>query len=644
MSLRRDVIRVRRDNGTPRDFRFADIARILHRTRFNRPSALEIFLKSGRTIFLDLGTQNSFSLLPRLKKLLPETSLVQTTPFPEFFASTSFTQDWLRGRISNFNYLSVLNMFSGRSFDDLTQYPIFPWILTDYSSDTLNIADTERYRDLAKPIADAPGDHYPMASEIARRCLGLLRPFSDSSVDPIESVAAHFADARGQKYCELVPEFFFSPEIFGETVELPPWSCDCPIAFVYLHRMALEGPYVTDHLHEWIDLVWGNQRESEPVASLYPATVYPSGDSSGNELSMVAGYAPHQLFTAPHPRRVWHCSRNMARNISSQLPVSSILFAAIAPRKLFVYDVTYVEPRGDIVRLRVNMVNAENQRSVTPKCGGFDVLDDGFTFKGRVSITQFGDFAGTLPPKSFRLFGNTLAIMDGHSPSISLVDMSTGSRNEIVFHTRAVVSIDQQDGWLVTAGRDALVNVFSVTELTQPVFTIPLYRDEITCCAVSAGFGFIASGTRDSFLVLSSLEKGSNSHVIDLGGRRPGAVLITKAWGFVVVCATHLDDGVLYHSISVYSPNGVLVRTSQMQEPITAWTTWSSTSGFDFLIVATEQGRLLTCEVFFLDFAGIKGTRVAAPIVGIAYERIEAGVVVVCANGEMLFVPVVTNS
>jgi hypothetical protein len=234
--------------------------------------------------------------------------------------------------------------------------------------------------------------------------------------------------------------------------------------------------------------------------------------------------------------------------------------------------------------------------------------------------------------------------MDGHSPSIALVDTGTGTRSEIVFHKREVVSIDQQDGWLVTAGRDAVVNVFSITELTHPVFTIPLYRDEITCCTVSAGFGLVASGTRDGFLVLSSLERGSSSHVIDLGGRRPGSVLITKSWGFVVVCATKLEDGVLGHSISVYSPNGALVRTAPLQDPVSAWTTWSSTTGFDFLIVATEQGRLLTCEVFFLDFAAIKGTRLAAPVVGIAYERMEAGLVVVCANGEMLFVPVATNS
>jgi hypothetical protein len=171
-----------------------------------------------------------------------------------------------------------------------------------------------------------------------------------------------------------------------------------------------------------------------------------------------------------------------------------------------------------------------------------------------------------------------------------------------------------------------------------------LYRDEITCCAVSAGFGLIASGTRDGFLVLSSLERGSNSHVIDLGGRRPGAVLITKAWGFVVVWATKLEDGALGHSVSLYSPNGLLVRTAPLQDPIAAWTTWSSTTGFDFLIVVTDQGRLLSCEAFFLDFAVIKGTRLTAPVVGIAYERTEAGLVVVCANGEMLFVPVVTNS
>lgn len=35
---------------------------------------------------------------------------------------------WQRRRISNFEYLMGLNTLAGRSFNDLCQYPVFPWV------------------------------------------------------------------------------------------------------------------------------------------------------------------------------------------------------------------------------------------------------------------------------------------------------------------------------------------------------------------------------------------------------------------------------------------------------------------------------------------------------------------------------------
>jgi factor associated with neutral sphingomyelinase activation len=39
-----------------------------------------------------------------------------------------------------------------RTFNDLTQYPVFPWVIQDYSSSKLHLDDTKSYRDLSKPI------------------------------------------------------------------------------------------------------------------------------------------------------------------------------------------------------------------------------------------------------------------------------------------------------------------------------------------------------------------------------------------------------------------------------------------------------------------------------------------------------------
>ena len=45
------------------------------------------------------------------------------------------------GELSNFEYLMHLNTLAGRSYNDLMQYPIFPWVLADYSSEVgINLA------------------------------------------------------------------------------------------------------------------------------------------------------------------------------------------------------------------------------------------------------------------------------------------------------------------------------------------------------------------------------------------------------------------------------------------------------------------------------------------------------------------------
>ena len=45
-----------------------------------------------------------------------------------------------------------LNTLAGRSYNDLTQYPIFPWVVRDYTSSTLDLTNPETFRDLMKPM------------------------------------------------------------------------------------------------------------------------------------------------------------------------------------------------------------------------------------------------------------------------------------------------------------------------------------------------------------------------------------------------------------------------------------------------------------------------------------------------------------
>ena len=68
-----------------------------------------------------------------------------------------FTDLWVRDRLSNFDYLMTLNTYAQRSFMDLTQYPVFPWVIKDYESEKLDLLKPDTFRDLSKPIG-ALGD------------------------------------------------------------------------------------------------------------------------------------------------------------------------------------------------------------------------------------------------------------------------------------------------------------------------------------------------------------------------------------------------------------------------------------------------------------------------------------------------------
>lgn len=64
----------------------------------------------------------------------------------------SFSKRWQNGEISNFQYLMHLNTLAGRGYSDLTQYPVFPWVLADYESENLDLSDPKTFRRLEKPM------------------------------------------------------------------------------------------------------------------------------------------------------------------------------------------------------------------------------------------------------------------------------------------------------------------------------------------------------------------------------------------------------------------------------------------------------------------------------------------------------------
>jgi hypothetical protein len=99
-------------------------------------------------------------------------------------------------------------------------------------------------------------------------------------------------------------------------VILPPWAATFD-EFVRINREALEGDYVSDHLHEWIDLIWGYKQTGEEAVKANNVFYYltyegaididsikdPVERKSIEDQINNFGQTPSQLLLKPHPKR-----------------------------------------------------------------------------------------------------------------------------------------------------------------------------------------------------------------------------------------------------------------------------------------------------------------------------------------------------
>jgi factor associated with neutral sphingomyelinase activation len=106
--------------------------------------ALELFWKDGTSTLLALERKHEREQVLRFLPTVP------CHTDRDFVVQCS--QEWQSGHISNYDYLLLLNSASGRTFQDLSRYPVFPWIISDYTSAKLDLTNPATFRDLTKPV------------------------------------------------------------------------------------------------------------------------------------------------------------------------------------------------------------------------------------------------------------------------------------------------------------------------------------------------------------------------------------------------------------------------------------------------------------------------------------------------------------
>uniref|UniRef100_A0A8C3TXX9 LPS responsive beige-like anchor protein n=1 Tax=Catharus ustulatus TaxID=91951 RepID=A0A8C3TXX9_CATUS len=355
---------------------FSEIRSIFSRRYLLQNTALEIFMANRVGVMFNFPDQATVkkvvNCLPRVGIGtifgLPQTRRISLASPRQIFKASNMTQRWQHREISNFEYLMFLNTIAGRTYNDLNQYPVFPWVITNYESEELDLTLPSNFRDLSKPIGalnpkraaffaeryesweddQVPkfhyGTHYSTAS-FALTWLLRIEPFTtlflnlqggkfDHADRTFSSISRAWRNSQRDTsdIKELIPEFYYLPEIFVNSnnynlgvmddgtvvsdVELPPWA-KTPEEFVRINRLALESEFVSCQLHQWIDLIFGYKQQGPEAVRALNVFYYLTYEGAVNLSSITDsvlreaveaqirsfGQTPSQLLIEPHPPR-----------------------------------------------------------------------------------------------------------------------------------------------------------------------------------------------------------------------------------------------------------------------------------------------------------------------------------------------------
>lgn len=482
------------------------------------------------------------------------------------------TRKWQRGEMSNFQYLMLVNTMAGRTFNDLTQYPVFPWVLSDYSSEELDLDNPKSFRDFSKPMGcqtaareaeykdrfkqlqdmEVPpfhfGTHYSSAM-IVSSFLIRLQPFvqsylllqggafdhADRLFDSIERAWQSASRDTMSDVRELTPEFFYLPEfltninkydfgkkqVSGEAVNdvyLPKWAKGDPHIFIAKHREALESQYVSDHLNEWIDLVFGFRQRGEAAieaTNVFQHLSYGGAkdlDKIEDQVERLAtigiihsfGQTPHQVFQKVH------AYRELEKQVEPKLDVLAETLTRLPDT---IYDIHERVANFDFITSPTQssdnrlLASGPCKLNLLPSCTRY--MQWGFTDH---SIRFFSKHSGRL----LGLYENTHI---GPITTAIFVDSKT----------------------LVTAGADCTVGVWNVAVGKDLVDISPLthlfgHRTAVTVLAASRVFSTLLSASSDGQVLIWGLNRQNCIRVLlPAGGPSIRAARMSNVSGHILL-------------------------------------------------------------------------------------------------------------
>ncbi|XP_066487542.1 neurobeachin-like protein 2 [Tiliqua scincoides] len=717
--------------------------RELHLRRYNlRRSALEFFFIDQANYFLNFRKKVRNKVYSSILGLHPPNQIYFGSRSPqELLKASGLTQKWVNREISNFEYLMQLNTIAGRTYNDLSQYPVFPWILQDYVSETLDLSNPAVFRDLSKPIGVANerhakdvkekyesfedptntidkfhyGTHYSNAAGVMHYLIR-TEPFTtlhiqlqsgrfDCSDRQFHSVPAAW-QARMENPVdvkELIPEFFYftdflenqngfdlgclqiSNEKVGDVV-LPKWA-QSPEDFIHKHRKALESEYVSAHLHEWIDLIFGyKQRGPAAVEALnvFYYCTYEGAvdlDAIADETQRKAlegiisnfGQTPCQLLKEPHPARL--SAEDASRRLSRLDTFSPNIFENLDQLKSF-----FAESISEGIPL-VQVVVPKNQAHSFMTQGSPDMLvtvsangllgthdwlpydkniSNYFSFTKDPTISNaktqrylYGPFAPEVDISSKTLaisHDGKLLFSGGHwDNSLRVTSLSKG---KVVGHISRHIDIvtclalDLCGIYLISGSRDTTCMVWQVLQqggiscglAPKPVQVLYGHDDEVTCVAISTELDVVVSGSKDGTIIVHTIRRGQFMKSLKPPCESSLPITISNLamgqQGQIIVQTTvegraSLKDKFALH---LYSVNGKHLSSIPLDEQVTSLCVTE-----DFVVLGTIQCSLQIRDLLSLQ-AVVAPLAMKVPIHSVSVTKEKSHILVGLMDGKLIVV------
>ncbi|XP_078593902.1 WD repeat-containing protein 81-like [Branchiostoma floridae x Branchiostoma japonicum] len=244
----------------------------------------------------------------------------------------SLTHKWVHRRMSNFDYLMVLNRFAGRRMCDPNHHPVLPWIMDftqpqggwrDLTRSKFRLNKGDHQLDLmyesdnvVPSVSHDVGSHAHVPHHItdvlsdityyvykARRMPKTVLCTNVRSNWVPEEYPMSMQRIYEWSPDECIPEFFSDPTIFQSLhtdlpdLEVPSW-CSSPQDFVEKHRAALESEFISLRIHHWIDLTFGYKLSGKDAVKAKNVCFYLVDNHT-----RPVNHGMVQLFHTPHPLR-----------------------------------------------------------------------------------------------------------------------------------------------------------------------------------------------------------------------------------------------------------------------------------------------------------------------------------------------------